>query len=74
MKVKKIIEMLTKIQDPEDEIIAFWWDKSDLYGTENLTKKEWEDVVYSVDEADWYEMNQLVQLEVNYAMENANES
>jgi hypothetical protein len=67
MKVKKLIEILNN-HEQDEEIIAFWWVQNDLHGTENLNKKDWEEVVYRVDEADWYEMNHVVQHEVNFAI------
>jgi len=71
MKVKKLIEILNN-HEQDEEIIAFWWSQSDFHQTENISKMGWENVVYRVDEADWYEMNHLVQREVSDAMEDIN--
>lgn len=49
MKIKDLIEKLEKM-DPEEEIIAPFWEKYDF----NVSQREWEEVVPLVDnEFDW---------------------
>lgn len=48
MKVSKAIEMLTKYNNPDDEIVIAWFDYD---GTnENITKNQWSEIVRIIDE------------------------
>jgi hypothetical protein len=47
MKVSKAIEMLSKYNKPDDEIVIAWFDYA---GTnENITENQWETLVHKID-------------------------
>ena len=73
MEVKTAIEYLQRM-NPEDEIIIAWWVKEDFFDHEptyrmEISKKEREDIVHIGDDMDWSPEVQILQEELEEALE-----
>ena len=55
MKVKELVKQL-EAYDGEDELIVAYWDKNiiTMYGAPDLTDEEWEKVVDTYENGEWY--------------------
>lgn len=51
MKVSEAVELLTKYNKPDDDILFAYWDK-EATGQEDLTNEEWAKMIKIVDEMD----------------------
>ena len=81
MQVKKAIEYLSQL-NPEDQIVIAWWVKEDFFdrpawvapyeeptGRMQATKEEWEDIVHIGDDMDWSPEVQILQENLEEALE-----
>jgi hypothetical protein len=52
MKVNKVIEMLTKNYELDDELFITWWDKevAESYVGDTLTNTQWQNIIEQLDE------------------------
>ena len=72
MKVREAIEYLSK-KNPDEQIIIAWWD-SEAFANLNLSHKEWNDIIYTVESwMDWSRAHEALALHLRIAKEEEEE-
>jgi len=68
MRVQAAIESLSK-KNPDEQIIIAWWD-SEAFANLNLSHKEWNDIIYTVESwMDWSSAHEALELHLMTAKE-----
>jgi len=53
MKVSEIIELLSKMYDPNDSVVIAWWDQDSFSEASDMDEDEWTKATEYMDEMDW---------------------
>ena len=68
MKVREVIEYLSK-KSPDEQIIIAWWD-SEAFANLNLTPEEWDDYIHTAESwMDWSRAHEALTLHLRTAKE-----